>query len=776
MIFPSTKAHWTLLLCILITLSLWLSFPSTPALAEDIDGIMPSGVHWLWKGISEPDVDTVFTPYDNAVKIYVQNGFYDYGPGKFLVSPVQLPGLIPLYQAYNPLFHDHLYTTNLQEAQLFGLPYGKMEGIIGYVAPKDSTLPGLKPLHRYYLEIETFHYLTNQYEDDYIGGYHRKYEGIIAQTFPYDSFYGTPLLIGPPTADINITCTAISGTQVNLAWSVQANHPRHSGTRLERRTENGSYVEIAVLDASATSFSDQNLTPNKTYYYRLTRFNQWGDAPAHEVYVSTPVMINVIFPNGGEGLDSDAATKIVWSTTAPSTGYVNLFYSTTEGLTWTPITSVPVPNSGEYSWTPPNTPSSRARVKADWLNGLINTPGNPTSVWASDSSNANFSILGKSGPAPTNPNNLVATALGSTKVNLTWKDNSTNETGFSVERKLAGESGYGLITTLGSNQTSYTDTSVLPKTSYTYRIRSWAGAKPSATSNEASVTTPASNLSSMLVPRVTIPAKLLPLPDEVGAPTVSLPPLHPTFRFSPLLGSKLATPTPAAPGGFRADSATSFSVGLAWQDLANNENGFKLERKTLNSNFSEIAMLPANAIGYIDFDVNADSQYLYRIKSFNASGSSSYSAEIHAETAPLEKPAVPPKNGTISIKLQIGNPVYSINQENLSMDAPPVIFEGRTLMPIRYVVEALDGTVNWDDNTKKVTVILGDQHIETWIGNSQAKVNSIEKAIDPDNPNVCPMIMSPGRTMLPLRFITENLGCQVDWDDATRGITITYGS
>jgi titin len=53
-------------------------------------------------------------------------------------------------------------------------------------------------------------------------------------------------------------------------------------------------------------------------------------------------------------------------------------------------------------------------------------------------------------------------------------------------------------------------------------------------------------------------------------------------------------------------------------------------------------------------------------------------------------------------------------------------------------------------------------------------VNGIGTPIDPQNPNVAPIIVPPGRTMLPLRFIAESLGCQVDWNQALQEVTVTY--
>jgi len=74
---------------------------------------------------------------------------------------------------------------------------------------------------------------------------------------------------------------------------------------------------------------------------------------------------------------------------------------------------------------------------------------------------------------------------------------------------------------------------------------------------------------------------------------------------------------------------------------------------------------------------------------------------------------------------------------------------------------------------KKVTVTLGSNIIELWIGKNTAKVNGISKLIDSTNSKVVPEIIN-GRTMLPLRFVTENLGATVLWNGDTQMITITY--
>ncbi len=133
----------------------------------------------------------------------------------------------------------------------------------------------------------------------------------------------------------------------------------------------------------------------------------------------------------------------------------------------------------------------------------------------------------------------------------------------------------------------------------------------------------------------------------------------------------------------------------------------------------------------------------------------------------------------IIITLQPNNPNMTVNGVNQEIDPgrgtkPVIILKwSRTVVPIRAIVEALGGTIKWDGKERKVTINLKGTVIELWINKPQARVNGEKKWIDSNNHDVRPIIVN-SRTMLPLRFVTENLGCTVDWDPDTKTITITY--
>ncbi|MGN6628154.1 MAG: NPCBM/NEW2 domain-containing protein [Tepidisphaeraceae bacterium] len=89
---------------------------------------------------------------------------------------------------------------------------------------------------------------------------------------------------------------------------------------------------------------------------------------------------------------------------------------------------------------------------------------------------------------PTDPNGLAAVSNGPTTVNLFWHDNSTNEAGFTVERKVAGGA-WAQIAAVAANATTYTDNTALPNTTYVYRVRAVGTTDYSLYTNEATTTT-----------------------------------------------------------------------------------------------------------------------------------------------------------------------------------------------------------------------------------------------------------------------------------------------
>lgn len=121
------------------------------------------------------------------------------------------------------------------------------------------------------------------------------------------------------------------------------------------------------------------------------------------------------------------------------------------------------------------------------------------------------------------------------------------------------------------------------------------------------------------------------------------------------------------------------------------------------------------------------------------------------------------------IILTINNPVMSVNGIERSIDnegTVPIIINERTLLPVRAVVEAMGGTVKWNGDTQTVTLNRNSDTINLIIGSQTAYLNDKAEVID-----TAPTILN-NRTMLPIRFIAENFGFTVNWDNEYQTVTI----
>jgi Copper amine oxidase N-terminal domain len=143
------------------------------------------------------------------------------------------------------------------------------------------------------------------------------------------------------------------------------------------------------------------------------------------------------------------------------------------------------------------------------------------------------------------------------------------------------------------------------------------------------------------------------------------------------------------------------------------------------------------------------------------------------EPTPEPTPEPLPVDEKVILKFTIDVKEYSLDGVISPIDTSPIIKNGRTLIPARYVTEPLGGDVSWNADEKKVVCILGDVTIEMWIDKPMALVNGKEVQIDPHNPDVTPTIIDD-RTMVPIRFLAENLGCETKWDAESKEIILIY--
>ena len=107
-----------------------------------------------------------------------------------------------------------------------------------------------------------------------------------------------------------------------------------------------------------------------------------------------------------------------------------------------------------------------------------------------------------------------------------------------------------------------------------------------------------------------------------------------------------------------------------------------------------------------------------------------------------------------------------LNGEKLLFDVPPAMVSGRVLVPLRAVFEALDVVPEWDPETQTVEASSGEKIIRLSIGSRQAMVGGDPVELD------VPGQLIRGRTLVPIRFIAESLGAEVNWNSASSRVEI----
>ncbi|MGM0581791.1 MAG: reprolysin-like metallopeptidase [Bacteroidota bacterium] len=195
------------------------------------------------------------------------------------------------------------------------------------------------------------------------------------------------------------------------------------------------------------------------------------------------------------------------------------------------------------------------------------------------------------GPQITAPSNLLAQENVNGTVNLTWDDNSSNETSYIIERSTNDETDFVEIGNVGTDVSSFDDNTVEGETDYFYRVKAMFNDFSSDYSNSVNIFT--------------------------------------------------QQQVPAAPTTITAANNPDGSVLIQWTDNADDESGYIIERSVdNNSNFELLSELGMDSFSYTDDSVEEETIYFYRVKAFNENGESEYSPEAQVETL-IKIPSAP---------------------------------------------------------------------------------------------------------------------------------------
>ncbi|SDX28049.1 stalk domain-containing protein [Paenibacillus sp. CF384] len=132
----------------------------------------------------------------------------------------------------------------------------------------------------------------------------------------------------------------------------------------------------------------------------------------------------------------------------------------------------------------------------------------------------------------------------------------------------------------------------------------------------------------------------------------------------------------------------------------------------------------------------------------------------------FQYPAVIPEPQHVKIELKVGSKSAKVDSKPYKMDVAPLLLDGTTYLPLRFVTEAMGAQIGWEAALKRVSVLRGDKLLEMWVGRSDFLLTGVRKQSE-----VAPITRS-GRTLVPIRLVSEQLGLRVNWDGKLGTITV----
>ncbi|PQV51491.1 putative secreted protein (Por secretion system target) [Jejuia pallidilutea] len=263
-------------------------------------------------------------------------------------------------------------------------------------------------------------------------------------------------------------------------------------------------------------------------------------------------------------------------------------------------------------------------------------------------------------------------ALSSSSAKITWTDNATNELKYRIFRKIDGEAEFSRVGVTGYDQTEYIDKDLTPNTTYVYLVKAW-NAAGYVSSEEGSVVTPDPMLGLILSSACSkypnyerrweinnpnfFPVEVNWVVNTTGETGETTAAPGSSYFFTETVnptdtveitwvddnnaeqqtnedstGTQCDLDVPLTPTNLSSIVLSTKKIEITWDDNATNEEAYKLERKTATSEFEEIAVLGTNISGFVDSDLNAETEYTYRVRAYNEFGHSLYSDEVTAQT------------------------------------------------------------------------------------------------------------------------------------------------
>lgn len=350
------------------------------------------------------------------------------------------------------------------------------------------------------------------------------------QEIPADYYkqYSAPLA-QTPAAPSNVKATPLTYKAVGLTWNDNSND--ETGFEVYRATSAyGTYTMVGTAAADATSFADTTVLPNTAYYYQVQAINANGGSgysatDVYGLYYESYNLVNLTAlpkfndykPNKAgfthivnqdiRSTDNNVAIRFAGAINITTAGTYTFYTNSADGsnlyIGTLDSAGLVVRNDGNRSSASEKSGTKTLAVGRYpiYVTYFSNTgsrtltasyagPGlTKRTIPQTAFENPNLKATTFGLPtAPVAPSGLTATGTNGNAIGLSWND-VTGEANYKIYRSVTDNSNYVLLATLDSNVTSYTDSSVLPKVTYYYKINAANPGGTSAYSNEANAKT-----------------------------------------------------------------------------------------------------------------------------------------------------------------------------------------------------------------------------------------------------------------------------------------------
>lgn len=380
-------------------------------------------------------------------------------------------------------------------------------------------------------------------------------------------------------APSDLSAEPLGASSILLTWT--DNSDSEMGFFVEKlNTNNGEWDKLTLLPNNTTEYTDQNLVKGNTYRYRVAAYFSDSQSAYSNEAEATTAWSDVPEPKDLRASYNSQKSHVVLTWKDNTNQEIGTYIERREG------------GSGQFIEI-----GSVGTDQTEFIDSTISAKvtyyyrARHYAVAGHYTQYSNYAEVFIPELPPTAPTNLKINEFETGKLyGLTWQDNSSDEDGFELQRKAGDNGEFETYKIFAPNTKAYNDSIQNSSVTYYYRVRAFRNNLVSDFTNTVSTTGSAI--------------------DDLGKPTN----LVAVYR-----------------------EGSTYIIDLSWNDNSTKEYGFIIERKEYenwqNNEFVEIKTLGPNSENYADDDPNLarGTQYIYRIKAYNAQDNSEYSNEALVE-------------------------------------------------------------------------------------------------------------------------------------------------